>query len=158
MLSHWVFLEGDDHDPAAGLLPLLQAHLLHFLPGPLAADRRLFCAAVDDGAWSKNPIRKRCDPVATAKWYPVSFSFPDQLDLHEGCADADFSECAVDDGSRPVPVYTPCIIPFNFTSDNIEMFDIELERGPSIYPPSQLLGRWFTRTGKRLSAGSRLAS
>lgn len=41
----------------------------------------------------------------------------------------DRAECAVDDGSRPVPVKEPCIIPFNFTSDNIELFDIALERG-----------------------------
>ena len=28
-----------------------------------------------------------------------------------------------------MPVKEPCIIPFNFSTDNIELFDIALERG-----------------------------
>jgi hypothetical protein len=51
------------------------------------------------------------------------------LNLHTACVDANFTECAVDNGTRPVPVANPCIIPFEFESENILEIDIALERG-----------------------------
>ena len=49
--------------------------------------------------------------------------------LYQGCVDADFSECSVNDGTFPVVTEIPCIIPYNFSSENIEEINVEMERG-----------------------------
>eukprot|EP01043_Picozoa_sp_COSAG02_P031663 COSAG02_NODE_2077_length_9916_cov_9.422489_5_plen_1119_part_00 len=49
--------------------------------------------------------------------------------LYQGCVDADFSECSVNDGTYPVVTQIPCIIPYNFSSENVELINVEMERG-----------------------------
>jgi hypothetical protein len=49
--------------------------------------------------------------------------------MQDGCATADFSECSVDDGTFPVPIKDPCVVPYNFSSENIERIEVELQRG-----------------------------
>lgn len=49
--------------------------------------------------------------------------------LYQGCVDADFSECSVNDGTFPVVTEVPCIIPYNFSSENVESINVAMERG-----------------------------
>jgi hypothetical protein len=78
------------------------------------------CQALDVGKLSVR-LRGRSESCLTFRYSPQFVAISTEAIRTETCAGEhtaqDFSECSVDDGTFPVVVQSPCVVPYNFSAE-----------------------------------------